>query len=119
MTEFIRSLHAGLVAAFESEEYQTWCQMVVDEFQQAHESALTALRERAKEKGFALLSTPKSFVFAPMQDDNLFTPDQLREMSEEERKAMESSIQTFQQELLHILRQVPSQQWTLSEKSVR
>ena len=116
MNQFVRSLHTGLVAAFESEEYQTRRQMVVEEFREAHENALTILRRKAEEKGFAFLSTPTGFIFAPMRDGDLLTPDQVQAFSDEERNAMEDEIQTLQEELLHVLRQVPSQQRAMSER---
>jgi len=116
MAQFVRSLHTGLVAAFESEEYQTRRQMVTEEFQKAHEEALTALREKAEAKGFAFLSTPTGFVFAPMREGTLLTPDQLQALPEAERAALEAEIQDLQEELLHILRQVPAQQRALSER---
>jgi len=116
MEQFVRSLHTGLVAAFESEEYQTRRQMIVEEFRETHEEALTALREKAEEKGFAFLNTPTGFVFAPMEEGNLLTPDRLRELSDEERARMEQEIQALQEELVHILRQVPGQQRAMSER---
>ena len=116
MEQFVRSLHTGLVAAFESEEYQTRRQMIVEEFRETHEEALTTLREKAEEKGFAFLNTPTGFVFAPMEEGNLLTPDRLSELSDEERATMEQEIQALQEELMHILRQVPGQQRAMSER---
>lgn len=113
MERFTDQMQSGLTAAFESEEYQTRRHALETELQQEHEAALTTLQEHAEEKGFTLLRTPAGFIFAPLREGEVLSPQGLQQLSEEERKRLESEVEKLQQELLQILRQVPQIQRNL------
>ena len=116
MEQFVEDLQTGLAAAFESEEYQTRRQLIVDEFHQEHQQALSALSDKAEEKGLALLHTPTGFLFVPVRDGNVLSPDEISKLPEEEQKRLKAAVEELQEELLHILRGVPSRQREMSER---
>ncbi len=116
MDRALEGLVPGLRAAFESEEYQTRRQTLAEATGEEHQEAFDDLRDRAREKGLALVRTPGGFVFAPIQDGDVQSPEELEELPEEERQRIEADIEEFQEELRRILRKVPAQQRELQHR---
>ncbi len=116
MDRFVEDLQTGLAAAFESEEYQTRRQLVVDAFQQEHQQALSELHEKADEKGLAFLHTPTGFLFVPVREGQVLSPEEIEALPEEEQSRLKAAVETLQEELLHVLRGVPAHQRQMSEQ---
>ena len=116
MEQFVDDLQTGLAAAFESEEYQTRRQLVVEAFQEEHQQALSSLHDKAEEHGLAFLHTPTGFLFAPLRDGQVLSPDEISALPEEEQARLQAAVETLQEELLHILRGVPGRQRQMSEQ---
>jgi lon-related putative ATP-dependent protease len=114
--DFIEGLSTALSAAFESEEYQARRQTINEEFQERQSAAFQELQEKAEEKGVTLLRTPAGLVFAPVKDGQVLSSEQVQELSQEERKQLESEVETLQGELQKIVQQVPSWQRETQEK---
>ena len=110
MDRVLEELRPALTAAFESEEYQTRRQAVQEEVGEEHQEAFEQLQEEARERGLALVRTPAGFVFAPVEDDEVVSPDRLESYEEEKRQRLQSAIEELQEKLQRILRQVPGQQ---------
>jgi len=116
MEQFVDDLQTGLVAAFESEEYQTRRQLIVDEFHQEHQQALSELNSKAEARGLAFLHTPTGFLFVPVRDGQVLSPDEINDLPEEEQERLKAAVEELQEELLHLLRSVPAQQRKMSER---
>lgn len=116
MEQFVEDLKTGLAAAFESEEYQTRRQLVVDAFQQEHQQALSELREKADEKGLAFLHTPTGFLFVPVREGQVLSPEEIEALPEEKQSRLKAAVEALQEELLHVLRGVPAHQRQMSEQ---
>jgi lon-related putative ATP-dependent protease len=116
MNNLVESLSTALTAAFESEEYQTRRQAIGEEFQELQSQAFKEIQEMAEEKGIALLRTPSGLVFAPVNDGQVLSPEELQELSVEERKRLEEEIEGLQVELQKSLQQVPAWQRETQEK---
>jgi lon-related putative ATP-dependent protease len=116
MKELVEELRTALSAAFESEEYQTRRQVIQEEFQEQQEEDFEKLQRKAQEKGLALLRTPAGLAFAPVRDGEVLSPEEVTELSQEERERLEASSEELQNELQKILRQVPRLQREAREK---
>lgn len=116
MDVVLEGLASGLRAAFESEEYQARRQALVEEAGEEHQAAFEALREKARERSLALLRTPGGFVFAPVKDGEVLSPEDLEGLSDTERTKFEERIEALQKELQLILRRVPRQQRELQSR---
>ena len=108
--ELIQGLSTALTAAFESEEYQSRRQTIIQELQERQSDAFQVVQDRAHGEGVTLLRTPTGLVFAPLRDGEVLSPEQVRELSEEERKHLESEVEGLQGELQKIVQQVPGWQ---------
>jgi lon-related putative ATP-dependent protease len=107
MEHATEELSTAMSAAFESEEYQTRQQSIAEEFQERQSEALEGLRERVEKDDLALIRTPGGFVFAPVHDGNVLSPEEIQQMSEERRRALERKVEDYEQDLQRIFRQIP------------
>jgi len=116
LNDLVEGLSTALTAAFESEEYQTRRQAIGEEFQELQSQAFNSIQEMAEKKGIALLRTPSGLVFAPVNDGQVLSPEELKDLSVEERKRLEEEIEVLQGELQKSLQQVPAWQRETQEK---
>lgn len=116
MDEFIEQIQTALSTAFESEEYQTRRQAVLEEFGEQQAQAFRQLQEKAQQRNVAVLRTPAGLAFAPMREGQVLEPTQLQALTEEERKQIEVEIEHLQDDLHKILRQLPAQQRTMQDR---
>ena len=110
MDRVLEELRPALRAAFESEEYHTRKQAVQEEVGEEQQEAFEKLQEEARGHDLALLRTPGGFVFAPVKDGDILSPDQMEEFEEEERERIQADVRELQEKLQRILRQVPGRQ---------
>ena len=116
MEALIEELKTALPAAFESEEYHSRREMIQEEARQGQEAALEDLQEDAREDNIALIRTPQGFAFAPIRDGDILSPDEVESMAEENREAVQSKIEAYQEQLQQILQKVPASQRAARER---
>jgi len=109
MKRLVEELRAALPAAFERDEYRSRREVIDQQFKQRSETAFGGLQERAQQKGIALLRTPMGLALAPVRDGKVMEPDAFQALPKGERDAVQHDIETIQNELEGIMRQVP--QW--------
>ena len=107
MDNFVEELKTNLSAALDSDEYRARRQSIEQEAQEQQEKAVEALQEKAQEEGFSLIRTPAGLVFAPIREGEVLSPEEFKELPEDERKQMEQNLENLQEELKGILEQVP------------
>jgi predicted ATP-dependent protease len=110
MERLVDDLANDIPAIFESDDYQTRRRAIEESFSEAHEEAMTALAERARERGVAILRTPMGFGVAAMREGEVLTPDGYRELPEAEQAKIDADVAAIQSELEAILKEVPRQQ---------
>jgi predicted ATP-dependent protease len=116
MEALVERLRAALSTAFEGEEYQTRRQAIAAELQEQQDQALERIQETAQQQGLTVVRTPTGFVIAPMRDGQVLSPEQVQQLTEEERKKLEQAVEGLQEELQKILRQLPTWQREVQEK---
>ena len=109
MAQLVEELHSTLPGAFESDEYQSRRRVVEQEFKDRHEQAIDEIRERARTKDIALITTPGGFAFAPLVNGEVMSPAAFHKLPEDTRKRIEVDIEQLEQELGERLRRLP--QW--------
>jgi lon-related putative ATP-dependent protease len=107
MKEFIEDVVAALPALFESEEYQGKVNAIRQGVQSGPEEGLNHLRDRAREKGIAMLNTPSGVVFAPIKDSGIVSPEDFAKLPKAEQQRIGEEIAELEKELIVVLRQVP------------
>lgn len=107
MARFTGELRDALRAAFESDQYRTSRQVIEEAFKERHEQAMAAVEEEGRAQNIALMRTPAGFVFAPVSDGKVVTPEVFQAFPEDERKRIEAAIDGLQKKLQDELRQTP------------
>jgi len=116
MEDLIEDLKTALSSAFESEEYQARRQSMVEEFKEKQSQAFEELQSRAQEQGVALIRTPGGLAVAPIRGDEVLSPEEVQELSEEERDRLQENVGEVQDELQKILQQIPRWQRELRKR---
>jgi lon-related putative ATP-dependent protease len=109
MEQLIDDLVPTLTSAFETEEYQNRRQSLQDQVQQEQGQTFEDLKNKAKEKGLALVRTPAGFSFAPLNEEGeIMGKEEIQNLSEEKREELEEKTQDLQEELQKIIQKMPS-----------
>ena len=107
MHQLTDDLRGTIVAAFETEEYRERQTELEQDFSARQEEVLEELRQRATEKGLALVRAPAGVAVAPMKDGEVVDLDTFRKSSQEEQTKVRDSIAALEGELAQLFRQVP------------
>jgi len=107
MQHVIDDLKVALPALFESEDYQARHTAIDQKFQAKQGEAFSKLSEKAADANMALLRTPMGFLIAPMRDGKVVPPEEFNAWPEADRKAAQETIESLQNELEQIVRQIP------------
>jgi lon-related putative ATP-dependent protease len=108
MERFVEDLRSSLSAAFESDDYRARRQVIEQETQESQEKSLENLQQQAQTQNIALIRTPNGLVFAPMRNGEVLSPEEFRNLPQDEREKMEADLESFQKELQKLLLQVPA-----------
>lgn len=106
--QLIEDLVPTLRSSFETEEYQNRKQALKNKLQEEQDQTFEDLQKKAQEKGLALVRTPAGFSFTPMKDGDLMDETDLKQLSEDEKKRLETETKNLQKELQKIIQKMPS-----------
>ena len=109
MEWLIEELAVALPAGFEAEEYRNKKQVLEQAFKERQEEAFGDVGRRAGEKGVALIRTPVGLALAPTRDGEVLSPDEFKQLPEDEQARFKSEMEALQEELEATIKQVP--QW--------
>jgi lon-related putative ATP-dependent protease len=109
MEELLDELGMAIPAAFESEEYRTKKQVIEEQVKERQEHAFGEVQKEAADKSVALIRTPVGLALAPMHDGEVLSPDEFKQLTEEEQEKFKAEMTQLQGELEQTLKQIP--QW--------
>jgi lon-related putative ATP-dependent protease len=109
MKKLVNELFTVLPTAFESEDYQRRKKAIEEEFRNYQEQAIEEIRQQARKEGIALVPTPNGLAFAPLQNNEVISPEQFMQLPEEERIRIEHVVSHQQEALQKVVHQIP--QW--------
>lgn len=105
MDELIKVLKLEIPKAFESKEYETQKNKIVDEFQQKQSEYLSRLDGEAREKGFTVKRNTTGILILPVKETGeLFSKEEFDALDEKTRKKMEETGRLFQEKLNDVVR---------------
>ncbi|HEB78283.1 MAG TPA: ATP-dependent protease, partial [Methylothermaceae bacterium] len=117
IAELIDELRTAIPSAFEGEEYRAKVEELEQAAREREIRAINELRERARQRGIALLETPTGFAFAPLtRDGQVMSPEVFNQLPPEIQKQVEAAIAELQQELQKLVRQFPTWRKETREK---
>jgi lon-related putative ATP-dependent protease len=107
MEKLVEELKAAIPAAFESEEFRNRKEVIEEEFKHRQGGAFEALQQKALGKSIGLIRTPIGLALAPLRKGEVIKPEDFEKLPEAEREQIKRDIETLQDELQALLRQVP------------
>jgi len=107
MERLIDDLRSAVPAAFQSDEYRARAQVIEDEVKEQNQTALQEIEQRARKQNIALVRTPMGMGFAPMQGDEVVSPEVFNKLPTAEREKVSSQISALQDELQDVMRELP------------
>ena len=107
LRKLIEVLLVRIPAQFKSDEYRNQLQALNDEFQQREEMSFKSLGKKAHELGVTLMRTPGGYTLGPIRDGKLMTPDEFKQLPEDEREQIKKAIDTLNDELTELVHEVP------------
>ncbi len=116
MERLVQELQTTLSVAFESEEYQNRRQAVAEELQEQQTQIFEQIQKEAQERQLAVLRTPAGLAVAPVRDGEVLSPEQIQNLSEEERHNLEEEVEFLQERIQKIVRQMTSLQREVQQK---
>lgn len=110
MVQFIEDLLVAIPAAFETDEYQAEFQSIRDEFVRREDRGLEEIAAKAESSNIAMVRTPTGWNIGPKKDGKALTPEEFNQLPEEEQQAIGVIVEEIQDELKHMLQQIPAWQ---------
>jgi predicted ATP-dependent protease len=107
MRRLVDELRASIPEAFESEEYRTRKKLVEAQFNEKNERTFTALEERARKRGVAIVKTAAGVGMAPLRDDEVVEPEEFQKLPSREQERLKAEMAAVQQELQEALGTLP------------
>lgn len=105
MEELVRFLRIEIPKAFESKEYDTQRNKIIDEFQQKQNEYLARLDEEVKKESFAVRKGPAGIFIIPVKETGEpLTKEEFDALDEKTKMRMEETGRRFQERLNDIVR---------------
>ncbi|HEU0200110.1 MAG TPA: Lon-like protease helical domain-containing protein [Burkholderiaceae bacterium] len=106
--DLIEDLEVALPAAFESSDYQSRRASIDEAFRKKQEEAFAALTADAAARRVAIVRAPMGFGVAPLgPDGDVLKTEAFNALPEEQRKAIQATLQGFEKRLEEVLQQIP------------
>jgi len=108
LERLLQEVPHAISSTFESDEYQQARQGIGQEVKQHQEKVQEELREEAKERGLAVVRTPQGLAVVPTDEEgDPMSPDEIQNLSDEERQRLESQAEEIQQKVQEALQSAP------------
>jgi lon-related putative ATP-dependent protease len=106
MDKLVEELATVVPRAFEQKEYEQERQRIGGELDRQRKQLFEELEEKGKEEGITFLQTPHGVILAPLEGEEVLTPDRVRQLPEERQQQIEQVQQKMQGALQETMRAV-------------
>jgi len=107
MTRFVEDLRTVLPVIFTSDAYTSKVHAIGEASEKVHDQALDAVKEKAIQRGLALVKSEEGFTFMPAKDGEVVPPDAFEALPAEERESLEAALEQTEDELQAVFGGVP------------
>lgn len=114
--QLVDDLQSAIPAALEAEDHRRKIEQAEQQFQDEHAKSLDELAKEARESGLEMIRTPTGVAMAPVRDSQVIAPEDFEKLSDEEKKAIEATIEALQPKLQAIIQKLPQLRKMAREK---
>ena len=107
MESLAEELRVVISSAFESEDYRTRLDVILEQFKLRQEQVFEELQVKAAKKSITLMRTPVGLALAPVRDGKVIEPDTFAQLPEEVREALKKDIGDLEGDLQAAVRMLP------------
>jgi lon-related putative ATP-dependent protease len=107
LDRLIDEAYTSIPSTFESDEYRERRQGIEKAFAEEQTKRFQEMQERAAESGIAIMRTPTGVAFAPLKDGKAMPPEQVQDLSEEEKARLEKISEKLGEELQEAMQAMP------------
>ncbi|MEM7059937.1 MAG: AAA family ATPase [Pseudomonadota bacterium] len=107
MESLVDDLANDIPALFESEEYQAQRHAIERRYTEEHETAMSALNDKARAKDTAILRTPMGVAVAATRNGEVIEPKDYEALPAGEQEEIKATVTEIQQELEAIMADAP------------
>ncbi|MFC4271210.1 AAA family ATPase [Sneathiella chungangensis] len=107
MESLAEEVRVVIAAAYESEDYRTRLDVIVEQFKLKQEEAFEELQKKAGEKNIALVRTPMGLALAPARGGKVIDPAVFSKMPGEEQEQIKKDISELEGDLQTAVRMLP------------
>lgn len=94
-------------AAYESEDYRTRLDVIVEQYKLKQEEAFDGVQKKGEAKNIALVRTPTGLALAPSREGRVIDPETFSKLSVEEQEQIKKDIGELEGELQAVVRTMP------------
>lgn len=116
MRNLIDDLLDAIPAAFETDEYRVQYQAIRDGFIRREDQALEEITAKADSNNIAMIRTPSGWNIGPKKEGKLLTPEDFKELPEDEQQIITQLVEETQDALKRLLLKIPAWQKEKREK---
>jgi AAA domain len=113
---FLQAAQRDIPHAFESEDYERHRREALSELTQRRDALFTELETFARDKGFAIETTPTGIVTVPLRQGQPLTDEEFKHLSAQQQQELEQHSKELQERITDMLRQVRHMQKEGSER---
>ena len=107
MDHLVEELALALPAAFESDEFRGRRGQIEDDQKERQEAAFGQVQEQAAAREVSLIRTPVGLTLAPLKNGEVITPDDFKQLPEDEQDHYRAALVDLQERLEEVIKQVP------------
>ena len=107
MQALLDGLKTTMPAVFDSEDYQARRGAIDSEFRSTQENAFNEIAQKAESQDLRVIRTQTGIAIVPVQNGEIIEPAAMENLSEEVRQVIQERITGLQEELRHVMENVP------------
>lgn len=116
MDSLVEELKNEIPQAFESDEYEKEKQQIQQKYQKKREQLFEELENKANEKGFTLVQTPRGLMTTPIKNGEVLSPDQVSQLDKQTRDELEQKQKELQENMRETMKKVQNLQQEAKEE---
>lgn len=116
MQQLVEDLLTAIPAAFQSDEYLSRHNEIMEDIKEREERAAEALQELASEHHVDLTHGPSGFTLTPEKDGKTLTPEDFDALPEKEQQQYQESFDLIKQRLKQTMKKAPEWQHEIQSR---
>jgi lon-related putative ATP-dependent protease len=112
----IQDAQTAIPVAFESEDFQTRREAIMEEFKESQEKIFGEVQQEAEKRDIGMIQTPTGVAFIPIRNGQGLGADEFDKLSKEEQEKIHADISELTRQLQRVMRTTPKRARSMRQK---